>query len=89
MATDALLTKPERGDTVDAIYVIVAVDPEGNEGVCGGQLSGSNFLMPFVFSKLDSVDRVRPWIETIRALSVPGTRFVLRKYADPLDLETL
>lgn len=82
-----LLSTPDRGHEVSSIYAVVAIDPQGNEGICGSV--GAMGPMPWVFSKLETIDRMRPQIELLKRASKPGTRIVLRKFADVMDIETL
>jgi hypothetical protein len=87
-ANDVMLGVPERAQELDAVYIVVAVDRDGNEGICGHYAPDLGAMMPHVFQKLATVDRVRPIIARIKAGSAPGTWIVLRKFSDAIDLET-
>lgn len=79
--------RPDQGHEVDAVYAVVGIDPEGNEGIVGGGNTATG-LVPWVFSKYEVVRKIKPALEQIKSLS-PGFRFVLRKFSDPQDIETL
>lgn len=79
--------RPDQGHEVDAIYAVVCIDPEGNEGIVGGGNIVTG-LVPFVFSQYTQVKAIKRVVQELKKQS-PGFRFVLRKFSDPQDIETL
>ena len=50
---------------IDTIYAFIAQDENGDEGICGMQLPGSNTFMPFVGADLDRVKDLKPLAQQI------------------------
>lgn len=87
---ESLLNEPEHNGLAVEIYAIICIDPDGNEGLCGCYMEKAGGFVPFVFNKLETIDAVRKnYMPQLKALSKPGCKFVVRKYADYTDIEEI
>lgn len=83
--------RPDKSQTIDALYAWVATAPDGGEGVCGASMpspiDGRMMMVPLVGADLDRVKSLRDYAETTRKLTGYPVRLV--RFAHREDIEVL
>lgn len=77
--------RPNKGQSIDALYAWVATEPDGGEGVCAGSIG--DMMMPLVGADIDRVKSLRGFAEHTRALTGYPVRLV--RFSQRDDLEVL
>lgn len=86
MGVEFLGGVPDQGASIAEIYCYVAIDKDGNEGICG-MFTGMGW-MPLVTGSWRICEKLKLHAKEIARAS-PETKIVLRKFGQAVDLETL
>lgn len=65
---DAVIHAPPNHLKIDAVWMVVSVDDDGNEGVCAAPLSNDGQLMPLIAADEDRLKSIIPIAEHMAKL---------------------
>lgn len=78
---------PERGESSENLWALIAIDPDGNESICGrGMLNGP--VAPLFTSKWENVKSWMPYAQAL-ARHNPKIRVVVRQYSQATDIQEI